>query len=98
MTEALDPIGFLGQLHPLSEAIVERLRLILKKEEFKKKSFLLEEGHVKSEERNYMLRRQTAPEKIAYFQQHFGHLLARVPRKDIASYLGVTLETLSRLG
>lgn len=187
MTEMLDPIGFLGQLHPLSEAVVERLRMTLKKEEFRKKSFLLEEGqvsnrvyfiekglvrvyylkdgteicsgllceggvvisvesffcrnrskeyiqaledlsvyhitfeelealyrelpefnivgrklitayYVKSEERNFMLRRQSAPEKIAYFQEHFGHLLARVPRKDIASYLGVTLETLSRLG
>ena len=187
MTEIVDPIGFLALMHPLSEAIAERLRLILKREEYKKKSFLLEEGqvsnrvyfiekglvrvyylkegseicsgllceggvviavasffnrtrsgeyiqaledlsvyyitfeeletlyrdmpefnavgrklitayYVKSEERNFMLRRQTAPEKIAYFQQHFGHLQARVPRKDIASYLGVTLETLSRLG
>jgi len=25
MTEVLDPIGFLGQLHPLSEDVVERL-------------------------------------------------------------------------
>ena len=187
MSEMLDPIGFLWQLHTLSEAVVERLRLMLKKEEYKKKSFLLEEGqvssrvyfiekglvrvyylkdgveicsgllceggvvisvesffcrnrskeyiqaledlcvyyitfeelealyrelpefnivgrklitayYVKSEERNFMLRRQSAPEKIAYFQEHFGHLVARVPRKDIASYLGVTLETLSRLG
>ena len=27
-----------------------------------------------------------------------GHLASRVTRKDIASYLGITLETLSRLG
>ena len=187
MADKLDPVAFLGQLHPLSEAVVERLRLVLKREDYKKKSFLLEEGqvsnrvyfiekglvrvyylkdgveicsgllceggvviavesffnrtrseeyiqaledlsvyyisfeeletlyrevpefnvvgrklitayYVKSEQRNFMLRRQSAPEKIAYFQQHFGHLVARVPRKDIASYLGVTLETLSRLG
>jgi CRP-like cAMP-binding protein len=187
MNEHLHPISFLGQVHPLSDTVVERLRLTLKREEYKKKSFLLEEGqmsnrvyfiekglvrvyylkdgielcsgllaeggvvisvasffnrmrsneyiqaledisvyyitfeeletlyrevpefnvvgrklitayYVMSEERNFMLRRHSAPEKIAYFQQHFGHLLARVPRKDIASYLGVTLETLSRLG
>jgi CRP/FNR family transcriptional regulator, anaerobic regulatory protein len=54
--------------------------------------------YVKSEERNYILRRHTAQEKITYFQEHFPNLLARVPRKDIASYLGVALETLSRLG
>lgn len=54
--------------------------------------------YVRSEERNYLLLRQSAQEKIAYFQEHFGHLVSRVPRKDIASYLGVTLETLSRLG
>jgi CRP-like cAMP-binding protein len=187
MSEAMDPIRFLAQLHPLSDELVERLGTALKKEEFRKRSFLLEEGqvsnrvyfiekglvrvyylkdgvelcsgllceggvvisvksffdrvrstewiqaleelsvyyityeelealyreipemnvlgrklitayYVKSEERNYLLRRQSAPEKIAWFREHFADLLGRVPRKDIASYLGVTLETLSRLG
>jgi CRP-like cAMP-binding protein len=187
MAEIIDPLGFLGQFYPLSAAVTERLQLTLKREEFKKKSFLLEEGqvsnrvffiekgllrvyyvkdgvelcsgllceggvvisvasffnrtrsneyiqaledlsayyisyseleglyrelpefnivarkliteyYVRSEERNYMLRRHSAPEKIAWFEENFSHLLGRVPRKDIASYLGVALETLSRLG
>jgi CRP-like cAMP-binding protein len=53
--------------------------------------------YVRSEERNYLLRRKTAQEKLDYFNQHLHHLAGRVPRKDIASYLGVTLETLSRI-
>jgi len=59
---------------------------------------LITDYYVKSEERNYLLRKQTAHEKFAYFQKNFGHLTARVPRRDIASYLGINLETLSRLG
>jgi len=187
MSETPEPIRFLSQLQPMSEELAERLGGCLKKEEYKKRNFLLEEGqvsnrvyfiekglvrvyyvkdglelcsgllceggvvisvksffdrvrsteyiqaledlsvyyitfeelealyrevpemnaigrklstayYVKSEERNYLLRRQSAPEKIAWFQENFSHLLARVPRKDIASYLGVALETLSRLG
>lgn len=42
--------------------------------------------------------KQKAKEKFEYFQKNLGHLLPRVPRKDIASYLGIMLETLSRLG
>lgn len=58
---------------------------------------LLTEYYIKSEERNYILRRQTALEKYQSFQQLFGQLESRIPRKDIASYLGINLETLSRL-
>jgi CRP-like cAMP-binding protein len=58
---------------------------------------LITEYYVKSEERNFLLRKQTAQEKFQYFQKHFGHLMSRVQRKDIASYIGINLETLSRL-
>ena len=187
MTANEDILEFLNGLYPLSDDIRQRLLLILKQEDFKKKTHLLKEGqisnhvyfivkgllrvyylkeevevcsgllceggvvisvksffdrvrsdeyiqaledltvyyishdelealyrdfpefnivgrrlitayYVKSEERNFLLRRQTAQEKIDYFKEHFDHLVPRVPRKDIASYLGVTLETLSRLG
>jgi CRP-like cAMP-binding protein len=59
---------------------------------------LITEYYVNSEDRNYWLRKQSAQEKFAFFSENLGHLLSRVPRKDIASYLGITLETLSRMG
>jgi len=52
---------------------------------------------VKSQERLYLLRRQTAEERYVYFAEHYPTLLQRVPLKYIASYLGLTLETLSRI-
>jgi CRP-like cAMP-binding protein len=58
---------------------------------------LITEYYVMSEDRNFLLRKKTAHEKFQFFQERFGHLAARVPRKDIASYLGVNLETLCRL-
>jgi CRP-like cAMP-binding protein len=59
---------------------------------------LITNYYVMSEERNYLLRKQTASEKYQFFQTKFTRLASRVPRKDIASYLGINLETLSRLG
>jgi CRP/FNR family transcriptional regulator, anaerobic regulatory protein len=58
---------------------------------------LITEYYVKSEERNFLLRKQTAQEKFEFFKKHFGHLMQRVQRKDIASFIGINLETLSRL-
>ena len=58
---------------------------------------LITEYYVNSEVRNFLLRKQTAQEKFQFFQKHFGHLISRVQRKDIASYIGINLETLSRL-
>jgi CRP-like cAMP-binding protein len=58
---------------------------------------LITEYYIRSEERNYVLRRLSAREKYKYFQGLFGANTVRIPRKDIASYLGINLETLSRL-
>jgi len=52
---------------------------------------------VKSQERLYLLRKQTAEERYLYFTEHYATLLQRVPLKYIASYLGLTIETLSRI-
>lgn len=59
---------------------------------------LITAHYVQSERRNMSLRKFTAKEKYEWFQEQLGHLASRVPRKDIASYLGMTLETLSRMG
>ena len=52
---------------------------------------------VKSQERLFLLRRQTAEERYLYFTERYPTLLQKVPLKYIASYLGLTLETLSRI-
>ena len=59
---------------------------------------LITEYYVMSEDRNYMLRRHSAQDKLRLFEKKLSHLNGRVPRKDIASYLGINLETLSRIG
>jgi CRP/FNR family transcriptional regulator, anaerobic regulatory protein len=58
---------------------------------------ITENYFVKSEERLFLLRKQTAEERYVYFSERHPTLLQRVPLKFIASYLGLTLETLSRI-
>jgi CRP-like cAMP-binding protein len=58
---------------------------------------ITENYFVKSEERLYLLRRKTAEERYRYFIDRYPTLLQRVPLKYIASYLGITMETLSRI-
>ncbi len=45
----------------------------------------------------YNRRKPLAEDRYAFFQKHFPHLLQRVALKDIASYLSMTTETLSRI-
>jgi CRP/FNR family transcriptional regulator, anaerobic regulatory protein len=45
----------------------------------------------------YNMRRPLAEDRYNYFIKHFPGLLQRVPLKDIASYLGMSVETLSRI-
>jgi CRP/FNR family transcriptional regulator, anaerobic regulatory protein len=45
----------------------------------------------------YNQRKQSAEDKYRFFEKHFLGLLQRVPQKYIASYLGITTETLSRI-
>lgn len=50
-----------------------------------------------SEERLVALRKRTAKEKYEYLMNKHPNLVKRVPLKDLASYLGLTPETLSRM-
>ncbi len=56
-----------------------------------------EEYYKLSEQRLYSLRMQKADERYNFMMNHFPHIILRVPSKYIASYLGITEETLSRI-
>ena len=50
-----------------------------------------------SEQRLYLLRKQSAEERYRYFMAHYPEWLQRVPLKYVATFLGMNLETLSRI-
>ena len=50
-----------------------------------------------SEQKLFSLRMQRAHEKYLFLLDHSPHIVQRVPLKYIASYLGITKETLSRV-
>ncbi len=58
---------------------------------------LTEKYYQLSEQRLYSLRMQRASEKYSYLMLTFPQLIQRVPSKHLASYLGITEETLSRI-
>ena len=58
---------------------------------------LLEQYYAESEERVYICRIPDARSRYEHFINTRPELVNRIPLKHIASYLGITLETLSRL-
>lgn len=58
---------------------------------------LTEIYYMHAEHRAYIARLKNAEQKYQIFLKQYGHLANRVPVKYIASFLGITLETLSRL-
>ncbi len=58
---------------------------------------ITEKYYVLSEQRQYVLRKQKAEERLAILMETQPELFQRVSRKDIASYLGLSMETLSRI-
>lgn len=58
---------------------------------------LLQHYYRDSENRSFIARLSTAEQKYALFLKQYNHLANRVLIKYIASFLGVTLETLSRV-
>jgi CRP-like cAMP-binding protein len=58
---------------------------------------LLEAYYADSEERVYICRIPNAQSRYQHFIESRPELVNRIPLKHVASYLGITLETLSRL-
>jgi CRP/FNR family transcriptional regulator, anaerobic regulatory protein len=52
---------------------------------------------IRSEERLYLLRKQTAEQRYEYLCNKYPSVVQRVPLMYIATYLGMTIETLSRV-
>jgi len=58
---------------------------------------LLQKYYKMSEQRLHSMRMQSAAERYQYLLRHYPEIVLRVPASDIASYLGITKETLSRI-
>lgn len=58
---------------------------------------ILEENYRGAEERAYICRLPSAEKRYKRFLQKRGSLLNRIPLRLVASYLGMTVETLSRI-
>lgn len=58
---------------------------------------ITEQHFVRSEERLYLLRKHTAEERYQYLLSNNPSYFLRLPLKHIASYLGMTIETISRI-
>jgi CRP-like cAMP-binding protein len=58
---------------------------------------LLQKYYQDAERRAFIARVTKAEKKYRLFLTRYGHLANRIPLKYIASFLGITLETLSRV-
>lgn len=58
---------------------------------------LLQKYYCLAEQRLYSIRMKRASERFEFIYENSTDILTRVPKKDIASYLGITPETLSRV-
>lgn len=58
---------------------------------------ITEQYFYKQEQRLYMLRKPDAITRYEYFLDHYADYLQLVPQKYLASFLGITRETLSRM-
>ncbi|WP_346882663.1 Crp/Fnr family transcriptional regulator [uncultured Algibacter sp.] len=58
---------------------------------------MLEIYLIQSEERMFFLQALTAKEKYAYLLRNMPHFIQELPQKELAKFLGITRETLSRI-
>jgi len=106
----ISPGSFFGQtastetieaLQPsiIAELTFEDLQSIYKK--FPEFNFhgrkITEQYFINSEQRLYLLRKHNAADKYLYFLENFPGIINKIPHKYIASFLGISPETLSRV-
>lgn len=107
---ALSPISFFGRQEPFEylELIEDSSLYALSRDnlnylydtfiEFNRVGrSLVEEYYVRSEIRTHFMRVNTAEEKYKIFLNNYSGILNRINNKDIASFIGITPETLSRI-
>lgn len=58
---------------------------------------MLQSYYRDSEKRAFVVRLKSAEHKYLFFLQHYSHLSNRIQLQYIASFLGITMETLSRV-
>ncbi|MBT29198.1 MAG: cyclic nucleotide-binding protein [Thalassobius sp.] len=58
---------------------------------------MMERYYILLEERLYVMQSSTAIEKYEYMMHTYPEIIRRIPQNHIASYLGITKETLSRI-
>lgn len=58
---------------------------------------MLESYYIQADERMYFLLALTARQKYMYLMENMPHFIQDIPQKELASFLGMTRETLSRV-
>lgn len=61
------------------------------------RAILTERYYLQSEERNFVLREYKSKDRYLFFRNKHPELLSRLPAKDIASHIGVSQATMTRL-
>jgi CRP-like cAMP-binding protein len=107
---ALSPISFFGNMPPFEylETVEDCSFYVINREnlqyiydnftEFNKVGrVLVEDYYVRSETRTHFIRMNTGEEKYTFFLKNYPWVANRVSNQHIASFIGVTPETLSRI-
>jgi len=97
-TKAQINIDCLEDCELLSISRADRDKLCNEMPKFERYLFTkVSNGYVSLQKRVLILIKNSAKEKYAAFMEQYPHLMQRIPKMLIASYLGVSRETLSRM-
>lgn len=97
-TKAQISIDCLEDCEVLSISREDRDKLCREMPKFERYLFIkISNGYVSLQKRVLTLIKNNSKERYSLFMQQYPHLLQRIPKVFIASYLGVSRETLSRM-